>query len=522
MNRPWLIHALGVLCLIVLPAQIEGAVLGTSSALWDVFRSDDEVWERLPDDPSVSSKMLEVMRESQLRYQEGADLIRLRKLEPARASFNSAVDLVLESEWSLESNPSLDRFFQDLIRRIQQDELRYHQSAEETADIPEAAVVDQLEKLDLIPITVDPSLQDTVIADLASTEYDVPILLNEKVLKSLNFWLKGGRKSFSDGLVRSGRYREMIGRIFREESIPLDIMYLAQVESLFKTNALSRKQCKGIWQFGKGTAIRYGLKVNSTIDERSDPEKSTRAAARYLNDLYAMFKDWHLVLAAYNWGEGKVQRLMNRSGLKDFWEIMDLRRNFPKETKNHVPLIMASVILGRNPTKYGLPTELDLPLTYDRVRLSKPVDLRSAAKVLDVPVEHLKQLNPALRRFSTPAGYANFELKIPLGMGPILEQRLAALQAVRPEPVFAGKHRVRAGDTLSEIASRYRVSVASLQDANDLKSAKSLRAGMWLQVPSTNSAAAKPAVKLTRAAFSSPLRPIEASRLRTSKQAGLR
>jgi len=141
----------------------------------------------------------------------------------------------------------------------------------------------------------------------------------------------------------------MIAEAFKTESIPLDVMYLAQVESLFKTKAVSRARARGIWQFGRGTAIRYGLKVNRYIDERSDPEKSTRAAARYLSDLYAMFKDWNLVLAAYNWGEGKVQRLVDRSGRNDFWDLLELKRNFPKETKNHVPLIMASIILARNP-----------------------------------------------------------------------------------------------------------------------------------------------------------------------------
>ena len=159
---------------------------------------------------------------------------------------------------------------------------------------------------------------------------------------------------------------------------------LAQVESLFKPHAVSRAQAKGIWQFGKGTAIRYGLKVTRDVDERSDPEKSTRAAARYLNDLFAMFKDWNLVLAAYNWGEGKVQRLIKSTGLSDFWQLVDLRRKLPAETKNHVPLIQASVILGRNPEYFGLPTELDPPLKYAEVSVSKPIDLRAAAKVLAV------------------------------------------------------------------------------------------------------------------------------------------
>ncbi len=273
-------------------------------------------------------------------------------------------------------------------------------------------------------------------------------------------------------------------------------MYLAQVESLFKTNALSRRACKGIWQFGKATAIRYGLRVDRYVDERSDPEKSTRAAARYLNDLYAMFQDWNLVLAAYNWGEGKVLKLVNRSGVNDFWDLMELRRNFPEETRNHVPMIMASIILAHNPEKYGLPTELDRPLAYDRVPVSRPVDLRVVAKTLDVPVDTLRELNPSLRGHSTPFGYPNYELKVPEGIGSRLEQKLASLPAAKPErerPLFTDRHRVKPGETLSKIAAQYRVSAAALQKANGILSPRSLRAGMWLNVPS-------PHAPVTRAA----------------------
>src|SRR5262249_40312064 len=150
----------------------------------------------------------------------------------------NAVDMILQSDWDLDSQPILNSFLRDLIQKIQQDESRYLQPNEVFDEQVETAVVDELEKIDLIPIKVDSSLRELVEADLAKIKYDIPIILNEKVLQSLNFWLNRGRRFFVDGLVRSGRYQEMIHRIFREESIPLDVMYLAQVESLFKTNAL--------------------------------------------------------------------------------------------------------------------------------------------------------------------------------------------------------------------------------------------------------------------------------------------
>src|SRR5438093_3967430 len=227
----------------------------------------------VPNYPTIPGKMLDVMRTSQLRYQEGSNLLKSGQATKARAAFDAAVDLILKSEWNFQDTPVLNRFFRDLSEWKQKDECRYLSPNEEVEEEPEAAVLDELESLDLIPITVDPSLRDVVEADLANTRYDIPVTLNEKVLKSLNYWLNKGLKYFRDGLLRSGRYREMIQKTFKEASVPLDVMYLAQVESLFKTNALSRKQAKGIWQFGKGTAIRYGLRVDKYIDERSDPEQ---------------------------------------------------------------------------------------------------------------------------------------------------------------------------------------------------------------------------------------------------------
>ncbi len=493
MKRSWPVFPSAVLCLALGCSFIYGqsdppavAAVASGSAERTAYPRASGSSPYIPDTPDVPLAMLELMRNAQQRYTEGSNLIRLGESAKARAAFNSAVDLLLLGEWDIDTTPALNQFFQDLIRRIQEDESRYITIPESTEEKAENAVVDELDELDLIPIKVDPSLQDVVEEDLKNTRYDIPVTLNDKVLKSLDFWLTNGRKLFNDGLMRSGRYRDMIQRIFREESIPLDVMYLAQVESLFKTNALSRAQAKGIWQFGKWTAIRYGLKVNAYVDERSDPEKSTRAAARYLNDLYAMFKDWNLVLAAYNWGEGKVQKLIDRSGINDFWDLMDLRRNFPQETKNHVPLIMASVILARNPAKYGFPVALEEPLEYGLVTVSKSIDLRAAAKILNTSLDHLKQLNPALRGLTTPADYPDFALKVPAGTPADASSQIAALPPVklRPPPEYGtARHRVRPGETLARIASRYRVSVAELQRLNNLRSAKSVRAGTYLTVP---------------------------------------
>ncbi len=496
------IQVLVGLCVLFAPTlavcQPQRVILGATSSLVD-NKANGIVNAYLLDNPNIPPQILNLMRDSEARYVDGSNLIKVGESAKARIAFDEAVDLLFQCEWDLASTPVLSRYFQDLIQRIQRDESRYLRPDESPGEKPERAVVDELEKLDLIPIQVDPSLKDAVEADLLNSKYDIPVIFNASVYKSMTFWLSTGRKYFVDGLTRSGMYQDMIERIFREESLPLDLMYLAQVESLFKPNALSRALARGIWQFTKGTAVRYGLRVDKYVDERSDPEKSTRAAAHYLTDLYAMFHDWNLVLAAYNWGEGAIQRLVGQSGVTDFWHLADLKRKMPEETKNHVPLIMASIILARNPEKYGLPTELEPPLAYDPVKITKRINLKAAAKALDVPTEVLEKLNPALRTTYTPPDYPDFVLKVPAGMGDDFSEKLASLPAenLKADPDFNGRHKVLPGETLSSIAAHYGVSVDDLQSTNNLSSPKLLQAGVWLLVPTADSAprsAPKPAL----------------------------
>ncbi|NWG12007.1 MAG: transglycosylase SLT domain-containing protein [Acidobacteria bacterium] len=487
-------------------AQTVPAMVATGSA-----PATDERFETpspISEAPDIPENFRELVRRAQKCYSEGSEYIKAGESAKARARFNDAVDILLESGWDLSSSPVLHRFFQDLLQQIHQDESRYLQPQAGAEEKQEEAVVDELERLDLIPISVDPALEHLVEADIAASRYDIPIVLNEAVLKALNYWLGKGRPYFVDGIKRSGRYRELIENVFQAESIPLDLLYLAQVESLFKTNAVSRARARGIWQFGRWTAIRYGLKVNRHIDERSDPEKSTWAAARYLNELYSIFRDWTLVLAAYNCGEGKVQRLIERTGRNDFWDLLELRRNFPRETRNHVPLIMASIILARHPEKYGLPLETDPPIAFDRVPISKPTDLRAISKLLGTSLQQLRELNPALRSQTTPPGYPDFELRIPAGTSPEVYAQLAALPEVkiRPEPIYGDRYRVRPGDTLSGIAARLGISIAALQEENGITSPRSLRAGTWLSVPQarTRTSSARQSKSLVSPGAASP------------------
>jgi len=441
---------------------------------------------RLPDDPNLSAEIRELMSDSRLSYIRGCDLIRTGEWNDARAEYNRAVDLLLESRWDIKSIMPLDGFFRDLLEAIRQDESRFLPGPVTAEEVPEAAILDTTGTLNLLTIDLDVPLEHPFPPEILRTDYDIPIALNEPVQKSLNYWLNTGRKYFARGIARSGRYQDMIERIFRKESIPADLMYLAQVESFFNPHALSRARAKGIWQFRKGTAVRYGLKVNLYVDERSDPEKSTGAAARYLKDLYAMFHDWNLVLAAYNWGEGKVSRLIKRTGESDFWKLMEVRPGFPRETRNHVPRILAGILLAKNAELYGLHLERDPPDNFERIEIPGRIDLRSAAKILGLSIDRLKRMNPALKGHYTPkGGYPMFGLNIPAGTDLNIARKVAELPIVKftPNAAFTARHKVRPGETLIELARRYKTSVLALQEANDIQSPRLLRAGTWIQVP---------------------------------------
>ena len=436
----------------------------------------------------VPVEMYELMLESRSKFLEGCDLIQNDDMDAARASFDTAVDVILSSGWVISQTPHLDAFFKDLTLHIRDAESDYLFSLyddddwEEDDDEGVVPGVEDFLDLDLNVVLDDPAIRMALSAALRQGEFDIPIDVNGPVATSLEYFLNRGRSYFEEALVRSGFYRPLIEQIFREEELPLDLINLALVESAFKPQAVSRARARGLWQFMQGTGARYGLKVTSDIDERSDPEKSTRAAAAYLKELYEMFGDWNLALAAYNWGEGNVRRLIERTGVTDFWELASMPRRMPAETRKHVPLILASAILSHNPEKYGFPAELERPLRYNTVTVSKPVDLGSVAKTLNTSVDELRKLNPAIKGSRTPARYPDFALKVPADSDPDL---YALIEKLPEAPAIAvdGKHKVEKGDTLYDLARRYGVRLADLQEANNLTAKSILRIGMMLDIP---------------------------------------
>jgi membrane-bound lytic murein transglycosylase D len=309
--------------------------------------------------------------------------------------------------------------------------------------------------------------------------YDIPIVINDPVLRILAVYQNDLHDVIARGLARSGRFIPMIERIFQEEGLPKDLAQIAMVESSFIPRARSPMAACGIWQFIPATGRQYGLAANAVMDERNDPEKATRAAAKYLSFLHELFHDWYLAMAAYNAGEGKILRTMEKTGLTDFWQLAASGLLKP-QTQNYVPAVIASTLIARNPSHYGFDVQYEKPLEYDTVRLDRPVSLRHlAAKT--APIEDLYRLNPELRGEITPAGSAGYELKVPPGAATTV---LAAFeQAPTARPPSFRRYTVRKNESLASIARRFHVTAASLAAANSLRGNGKLSRGRLVLIP---------------------------------------
>ena len=258
----------------------------------------------------------------------------------------------------------------------------------------------------------DPGLEEEMKKWDHQVKFDVPIQISKQVRAYLVYFSTERKEAIRRYLARSTRYLPMIKEVFQEYGLPEDLAYLAMIESGFTTNAYSPAHACGMWQFIKGTGARYGLAMDSYVDERRDPEKSTKAAAKYLLDLYKQFGSWYLAAASYNCGEGRVQKELNKSNHKNFWELSD-NQCLPNETKNYVPQLIAATIIAKNPEKFGFKGVPYLPpLAVDKVQVKEPTSLRAAAVAVNVPVEEVQSLNPELLRGVTPPD-GSYTLKLP-------------------------------------------------------------------------------------------------------------
>jgi membrane-bound lytic murein transglycosylase D len=432
-----------------------------------------------PRDPIVT-----LIAESQRHFGLGQQELAIGHLERARAEFDQAIDVLVQSPYGARYDARLREHFDRLVDRISAYEATALAEGDGfTEKRYEPASIDALlEESTFASAPPSSKTQQTVASDLESTAHDIPIPLNASVLAYIELFQGRLRDWFATGLQRGARYLPMIQDVFRAEGLPLDLAYVPLIESAFNPNAVSRAKAKGVWQFMAATAVEHGLKRDWYVDERSDPEKATHAAATYLQALVRAFDgDWHLALASYNGGPGLVLRAVKRTGLADFWQLSDRSKSLPRETREYVPMILAAIVIARNPSQYGFDLASAPPLDYDKVKVPRPVDLRRIAEWAGTTVAEIQGLNPELRRWTTPVRFPDYEIKVPRGSAALVEGRLAQLT---PADTASLKwYTVKRGDSLATIAKTLRVNRTDLADANYLRTRALVTPGQNLVIP---------------------------------------
>ncbi|MDR3765022.1 MAG: transglycosylase SLT domain-containing protein [Acidobacteriota bacterium] len=415
---------------------------------------------------------------AETEYARGKANYEAGHLEAAKENFDAAFNILLRAPSGVQSDDRLQHEFDRIVDATNELEMEALKQGDGfTEQHYEPAPIDEANN---ITFPVDPNIRAKAQQQLANTHSDLPLMLTDPVVSYINYFSSRGHGTIAHALIRRGRYLDMISRVFREEGVPQDLVFLAQAESGFQPLALSRAGARGMWQFMPFDGLKAGLQRNWWMDERQDPEKSTRAAARLLRDLYAQFGDWYLAMAAYNSGPGTVQRAVQRTGYADFWELYK-RNVLPGETRNYVPIILAMTIMAKNPTQYGLDhLALDAPIAYDTVRIHYPIDLRLVAECTDSSTAALAELNPSLLRMTTPKD-TDYDLRLPQGTVEMYEKNVAAIPA--DMRVSWRYHRVEDNESLAEVARRYHTTAAAIAEANNLEEDAKLERDTRLIIP---------------------------------------
>lgn len=346
-----------------------------------------------------------------------------------------------------------------------------------------------------VSIPVDPYLNaigDTFGSDLSSLNLpnfnlidtedfnNTPVYATRKVAYYLRYFATNGRDTFQQWLDQSGPYLYHIKEILREEGLPEDLALLPLIESGFNVNAKSPKKALGLWQFMASTGALYGLKVDKWVDERKDPIKSTRAAARHLKDLYNEFGTWPLALASYNAGSGKVRRALSRTGASTFWE-MGQSKALKAETRNYIPKFMAALIIAKNPDIFGFTLPEEPVIQHDLIEVPGGMDLRSIAKMANVSYQSLRKLNPWIKGYIVPFGEPYRILSLPEGAGSVLMQNVGTL--LPEERIVYREYKVKRGDTVYQLARRYETTAVTIKQINKLSSRYTIIPGEAILVP---------------------------------------
>lgn len=401
-------------------------------------------------------------------------------LQQARASFDRAVDVYLAYPGGAYADARLGEAYRRTLETIHLRDLEALAAGDGfTESQAEPASIDEVASLPVDDQVPSEETRRTAEAAVKGEVNDLPIALNDRVLACIDLYQGRLRTWFSEALVRGGRYLPYIRRVFAEEGIPQDLAYTALVESAFKNTALSRAKARGMWQFIPATGKRFGLQQDWWVDERGDFEKATRAAARYLKELHGIFGDWNLALAAYNAGESKIMRGIERHQVYDFWSLAQTSA-IRRETKNYVPMIHAAIVVAKAPESYGFSPQADPELAFERVTVAGAVDLRAVAECSGASLDDLRTLNPALRRLATPSG-RKFDVRVPAGTAAAAGRCLEELPAEKRASFRT--HVVARGQTFSSIARRYGTRPEDIAQANGLSLRRPLARGTELIIP---------------------------------------
>jgi LysM repeat protein len=439
-----------------------------------------------------------VIDRSNEQFQRGEEAFQAGNYAQARRAYDKAVDIVHEAGID---DPQLKEYYRRLVDRIYQRQMALLKNAPAVKSTPASyadntlpqdqkaqkeqpnvaqqtapekggergfgqqtyipSPLDDLTKLKLTEEETKNVSNEQVQTAISAAKLDFSFKPNPLVQSYINYYQGRGRATMENGLRRSGRFIGMARRIFKEEGVPQDLVWLCQVESAWSPIARSWAAAVGLWQFIPGTGAQYGLQQDYWVDERSSFEKATRASARYLRWLANRYAgNWELAMAAYNSGEGRVDSVIARTGYADFWEVYSL---LPQETRNYVPNILATIIIAKNPQQYGFTPKPEPPLTYDYVTINNAVDLRLVADAVDASYDYILGLNPELKRGVTPPA-TTYALRVPPGKGKTLQ---AALNRVPPDKRTSWRMlTAQANDSFELIARRTGVSESVLEQVN--------------------------------------------------------
>ncbi|HYH86701.1 MAG TPA: transglycosylase SLT domain-containing protein [Pyrinomonadaceae bacterium] len=477
-SLPRFVTSAALVAMLVVPSATLQAQVNTQSYL----RNTPSDVER--EDPRVQ----QIIARSEEHFKLGELNLNDQKRQAAREEFDKAVDTVLESGMDVRSNPRLNTYYLKLVESVyryevssqpsparQQNGASLQQVALNETQIPDAPQVGFAEQkfepspLDaLSKIVLNDKESDVSDADVAKLESEIKNSLDFSfkphplVQGYINYYQGRGRGTMETGLRRSGQYMTMARKIFRDEGVPEDIVWLGQVESSWRPTARSWAAASGLWQFIPGTGSRFGLRQTAYVDERNSFEKATRASAQYLKWLHKRFNNWELAMAAYNTGEGNIDRAIRRAGVADFWAIYPY---IAQETRNYVPNILAVILIAKNTERYGFRNVQRMPpLAYDTVSVPSATSLSLIAALADSNVDYIRSLNPELRRDMTPPGEA-YLLRVPPKRG---HQLVALLKRI---PVDRRNQMARVvqaapGESLESVAARTGTSASQLQQWN--------------------------------------------------------